>query len=212
MCRLSHSQISESYIHHELQFLADMINFRKEVQGVFDVHSQYFGNVFPSSFDCQDFRFISFAIAQFARDIGIRQKLQFYLFVSVSVTGRTCSFIRIEAEIARVESKIFAIRRSRIQLPDMIKGADKGSRAGSRRFADARLIYVDGIPDLFIADDGFHGQVLVKFLHRQILVMLIFVFVHNRCSKDVLPIPSFFQKFQSDEALDEFLLFIQKLE
>ena len=75
----------------------------------------------------------------------------------------------------------------------MIECADEGGGTGSRRLSNACLVHIDGILDLFMADDGFHRQVLMKLLHRQILVMLVFVLVHHGCSEDISPIPSFFQ-------------------
>ena len=94
----------------------------------------------------------------------------------------------------------------------MIEGADERGRAGSRRLSDAGLIHIDGVLDLLMADDSLHRQILVEFLQGQAFVMLVFLFVHHRRSEDILPVPSLFQEFQPDEALDEFLLFIQKFE
>lgn len=129
MRRLSHSQIAESDIHHQLQIIADMIDFRKKFQSVLYIHMQDLIDAFASPFDSEDFCLVSFSITQFARNIGVRQKLQFHFFVSITITSRTSSFIRIETIIARIESQIFAFRRSCKELSDAIEGADKSSRA-----------------------------------------------------------------------------------
>lgn len=63
MRRLSHSQISESDIHHQLEFIADVIYFREKLQSVFYVHMQYFVDAFPSPLDSQDLCLIPFPVA-----------------------------------------------------------------------------------------------------------------------------------------------------
>jgi len=77
-----------------------MVDLREEIQRVFDVHSQDFGNVFSSPFDGEDFRLISFAVAEFAWNVRVRQKLQFYFLIPIAIAGRAGSFIGVEAEIA----------------------------------------------------------------------------------------------------------------
>lgn len=114
--------------------------------------------------------------------------------------------------MAGIESEIFAVGRSGIQLPDMVKGAYEGRRAGSRCFPDACLIDVDGVLDLFMAHDSLYGKILMERLQRKILIMLVFLFVHDGSSEDILSVPSLFQEFQSNETLDEFLLFVKELE
>ena len=114
MRRLSHPQIAESDIDHQLQLFADMINLGEEVQGIADIHAEDFRDGFASSLDSQDLGLVSFSGAEFARDIRVRKELQFYLLVAIAVAGRARSFIRIEAEIACVESEIFAVGGSRV--------------------------------------------------------------------------------------------------
>lgn len=151
-------------------------------------------------------------MAEVAGDIRVGQELQFHFLVPVSVAGRAGSLVRIEAEIPGGESEIFAVRRSREQRPDMIEGSDEGGWTGSRSFSYARLIYIDHILDLFMTLNGIHCQILIEFLQCDILETVIFLFLHDGCSQNILSSPSFLEQLQPDVALYEFFFFLQKSE
>lgn len=136
--------------------------------------------------------------------------MQFYFFISIPIAGRASSLIGVETIITCIETKIFTFRRPCIELSDVIERSDKGRWAGSRCLTDTRLIDIDSVLNLFVTQDSIDGQVFVEFLHREILIMFVFILMHDRRSENIGPIPSFFQEFQPDETLDEFLFFIQK--
>lgn len=86
--RLSHLDVSESDIYHELKIFADMVDLGEEFQSIADIHVEHFGDSLSSPLDTEYLRLVSFAVAEFARDVGVRQKLQFHFLVAVAVTGR----------------------------------------------------------------------------------------------------------------------------
>jgi len=136
----------------------------EELERIINIHFQDIGNTFVPPFDAEDFWLISFPMTEIAGNIGIRQKLKLYFFISIAIAGRTGSFIRIETKVTHIEAKIFAVRSPCKKFPNMIKGSNKRSWTGSRSFSYARLVYIDDVFDIFVALDRIYRKVLVKFL------------------------------------------------
>jgi hypothetical protein len=111
----------------------------------------------PSPFDAEDLSFVSLAMTEITGDVGVGKELQFHFFVPIAVAGRAGAFLRIETEIARSESQIFAIGGSGKKRPDMIKSSDECCWTRSRSFAYARLVYIDDVFDLLMSLDGIYG-------------------------------------------------------
>lgn len=187
-----------------------MIHLMEEVQSFVDIHIQDLTNRLPSPSDRENFRFIPFSLTQFTRNIGIRQKLEFNLFVSIPITGRAGTFFRIKAEMRIRKAQILRFGRSCIEQPDFVKDTHKSCRAASRSFPNARLVYIDCVFDLFVSGDFFYSDILVKFLQCEIFKMGIFLSSHHGSSQDFLPAQTLFQKLKSDITLHEFLLIIEE--
>ena len=114
-----------------------MIDLMEEFERIINIHFQDISNTLTPPFDTEDFWFISFPMTEITRNIGIREELKFYLLISIPITGRAGSFIRIETKMTHSKSKIFAIRSTSKKFPNVIKGSDKSSWTGSRSFSYA---------------------------------------------------------------------------
>ena len=187
-----------------------MIHLMEEVQSFIDIHIQDLTNRLPSPSDGENFRFIPLSLTELTRNIGVRQKLQFNLFVAVPITSRTGTFFRIKAEMRVRKAQILRFGRSCIEQSDFVKDAHKSCRAASRSFPNARLVYIDCIFDLFVSGDFFNSDILVKFLQCEVFKMCIFFSSHHGSSQDFFPAQTLFQKLKSDITLNEFLLIIEE--
>jgi hypothetical protein len=106
---LSHFEIAETDITHELELVMDMVHLFEEDECVFDIHIEDLVDAFATSFDAEDLRFVSASLTELTRDVGIGEELEFDLFVTISITLGTAAFFAIEREVSCIETEIFCL-------------------------------------------------------------------------------------------------------
>ncbi|GFP40860.1 hypothetical protein HKBW3S47_02557, partial [Candidatus Hakubella thermalkaliphila] len=133
--------ISQTHIEEQLQFSFYAGDVGKEFQSFLHRHIQYFGNVLSLESDFQGLPIIPFPLTDLTGDINIGKKVHLDLDGTLASTGLTPSSFDIKTEATRPVASHSGFGRLGEDLPDISEGASVGSRIGTGRPANGRLIY-----------------------------------------------------------------------
>ena len=96
-------------------------------------------------FDLERFAVVPAAVADFARNINIRQEVHLDLDDAVAVAGFAPAALYVEAEPALSVSAHLCLRQRCEQVAYMREHTRISRRVGTRRPADRLLVYVDDL-------------------------------------------------------------------
>jgi len=119
-------------------------------------HFKHIGNGLPTVFDQKGFAIVTFALAVFALDIDIGQKVHLNFPGSCTLTHFAPATFDIKAEPPGFVSPDLRFGHAGKEIADKSEYACIGCRIGSRRAADGRLVDVDYLIDI---TDSFNAVV-----------------------------------------------------
>jgi hypothetical protein len=115
----------------------------KEALRLFHCHIQHIGNGFALEQHFQRFAVIALALAGFAGDIDIGQKVHLDLQHPIALTGLAPPALDVEGKPPRLIAARLGFGQAREPVADRAKRAGIGGRVGTRGAANRALVNVD---------------------------------------------------------------------
>ena len=91
----------------------------------------------------ESFRVVTFAAADFAGDVNIRQEIHFDAALAIALAGFAASAFHIEAETARAITALAGFRKHGVKFADRRENTSISGGIRARRAADGRLVNLD---------------------------------------------------------------------
>src|SRR5581483_2953385 len=114
---------------------------------------EHFVNILPSVADLQHLRLETFALAFFADQFHVSQKLHFNDNRSIALAGFASPSRNIEGKMSRAKSALMCFGRRRKQIADSVESLDVCNRVRAWGPADWRLINEHNIVYKFVPGD-----------------------------------------------------------
>ena len=146
--RLAQFNIGKSHVIQRLDLTPDGRNILKEGKRLFHSHIQHIIDVLSFIIYIQCFPVVSFATANLARYINIRQEIHLDLQDPVTGTGLTAPAFDVKRKSSLLVASCLSKKRT-----DHIKHARRGSRIRTRGAADRRLVDGDDLVQLLLSID-----------------------------------------------------------
>jgi len=123
----------------------------EEGGGFVDGHGKHLADVFLAEGDFQRGGIVALAVAGFAMDPGGGEEIHFQLHATVAFAFGAASAVGVEGKAGDVEAAHAGFGELGEERADVVEDFHIGRRAGTRGFADGRLIDFEAGFNLFLA-------------------------------------------------------------
>ena len=130
-------------------FPPDLGQVFKEVHGLLRRHLQDVGDIFALIQHLQGLPVVPFAVADFAGNIHIGEKMHLNLHKTVAAAGFTPAALHIEGKPPRAVAPHFGVRRGGKQVPDVVEQARIRGGIGTGRPPDGTLVNGNDLIQMF---------------------------------------------------------------
>ena len=148
---LAQPQIAEADFFQHSQLVDDLRNAGEEVQRLFHREIQHFVDVFAVIAHFEHLRLVARALAFFADQFDVGQKLHFDGDGAIALAGFAAASGDIEREVAGGEAALLGLGQRGKQFADGVEGLDVGDGIGARRAPDGRLVDQNHFVDVVVA-------------------------------------------------------------
>ncbi len=152
--RLPELYISQSDIVECLYLGPDRRHVFEECQRLLDRHIEDIVNTLSLVLHFQRLAVVPLSVADFARDIDIREEMHFDLNDAVAAAGLAAAALNVKTETSLLVAAGLGIRCPRKQIADHVKDTGVRRRIRARCAPDRRLIDVDDLVELVHSVDA----------------------------------------------------------
>ena len=152
---LPQMNVIEADIVQRLELVAERRHVLQHIEGFRDRHVKHFRDIFPFVADFQRFAVIAAAVALFAGDVHVRQKVHFDFNHAVAFAGFAAPALDVKAEPPRLITAQPGFRQAREQVAQRREQAGICRRIRARRPANRTLINVNNLINVFDAENVF---------------------------------------------------------
>ena len=157
--------VTQSHVHHRLQFLPHQRHIDEQRQRVLDGEFQNIRNGVAVKLHRQRFLVIAPAIAHFALHVNVRHEVHFNAPLPIALAGFASPAGYVEAESSRLVSTLARLRQHGEKVADGRENLRICSWIGARRAPDRRLVDANHLVDLLGSGQRF---VRARFLARSV--------------------------------------------
>ena len=148
---LAQLDVAQAHIHHGLDLLTDLGDVFEEFQGLVGGHVQHLGNVLALVLDFQRLPVVSCALADFARDVDVRQEVHLDLHQAVAGAGFASAALDVEGETAGAVAADLGVIGGGKEVADVVEEARVSGRIGTGGAADGALVDIDDLVQMLQA-------------------------------------------------------------